>query len=329
MGDSAYIELRVFLEVAINIEYYVSGKDTKAYLDKLFNTKNNQLKLFILENYLRKEKNISKISLTSIAKDNLSRYPLYSFLDFNKKLKLMPKKYANNKDLSLSELYLNFSISCNYNKVPYDFELLEEKIINNYKYYIYKFKTDFNYNEEVLDPATDYLLKNIKIDKELMDNAKTIYIGVSGGYSVDKDPSLLEKPIEGTRFTKFDDEYEKVVKRLLDFKEEQLETKVEVKEEPKEKKESKIAKIINFSRILTFISLMAILLFVVLVLYVSNVDLFGLMKHSQFKKGDIIHAVLLKPKDLFQEINYNEIFTREDTEYYVLFFKKKDKSSFK
>ena len=208
MGDKNYIDLRIFLEVAINIEYYVSNKETKTYLDKLFKTKDNQLKLFILENYVRKDKDISKASLNSIAKDNLSRYPLYSFLSYNNLQKLMPKKYSNNKELALSDLFLNFSISTGYNKVPYDFELLEEKVIDNYTYYIYKFKTNFNYNEEVLDPATDYLLKNIKIDKELINKAETTYLGFSGGYTKD-DPSLIANDIQDIKFIKFDGDYDK------------------------------------------------------------------------------------------------------------------------
>ena len=111
MGDKNYIDLRIFLEVAMNIEFYVSNKETKLLLEKLFKIKDNQLKLFILENYIRKGKNISNISFNTIAKDNLSRYPLYSFLEFNDLGKLMPKRYAKNRDLALSDLYLNFSIA--------------------------------------------------------------------------------------------------------------------------------------------------------------------------------------------------------------------------
>lgn len=336
MDDKKYIDLRVFLEVSMNIEYYVSNKETKACIDKLFKTKDNQLKLFILENYNRKGKSITKVSLNSIAKDNLSRYPLYSFLAYNNLQKLMPKKYANNKDLSLSDLYLNFSIAYNYSKVPYDFELVEERVIDGFKYYIYKFKTEFNYNEEVIDPATDYLLKNIKIDKDLINNAETTYLGFSGGYS--EDPSLVSKEIDTVKFTKLDDDYEKVLDRLLlskiakeEPKKEEKETEqpkvVEKKEEPKEEKVSKIASLIDFSRIFMFTSLLIILLFVVLLLYVSNVDLFGLRKHT-LNKNNIIEAVLLKPKDLFSEISYRDIFNKEDPEYYVLFFKKKDKSKY-
>lgn len=332
MSNKEYIDLRIFLEVAINIEYYVSSKETKSNLDKLFKTKDNQLKLFILENYVRKGKDISKISLTTIAKDNLSRYPLYSFLKYNNSEKLMPKKYRNNKDLSLSDLYLNYSIGVGYNSVPYDFELIEERIIDDYKYYVYKFKTPFNYNEEIIDPVTDYLLKNIKIDETLSDNGESTYIGISGGYPKNEDPSLIEKPLDGIKISKYEDDIEKVIDKLLEVKKEVVpeKTKEEVKEVVKEKEPkepSKLAKIFSFSKILTFFSLSIILLFGVLVLYVSNIDLFNLRKNT-LKKSNFITSVFLKPKDLFGEINYNEIFNREEPEYYVLFFKKKDKSTY-
>ncbi len=327
MCNKDYIDLRIFAEVAINIEYYVSNKDTKTWLDKLYKTKDNQLKLFVLENYARKGKSLSKINLTSIAKDNLSRYPLYSFLVYNNNQNLMPKKYLNNKDLSLSDLFINYSISVGYNKVPYDFELIEERIIDEYKYYIYKFKTPFNYNEEIIDPATDYLLKNIKVDKELINKGETTYIGISGGFSKDNDPSLIEKNLNGLKIAKFDDDYEKIVSKLLTISEPKKEEVKISKEEKKEIRHSKISKIINFSRIFTFFSLIIILLFVVLVLYVSNIDLFNIRKNT-LNKSDLIKAVLLKPKDLFTEINFRDMFKKEENEYYVLFFKKKDKSTY-
>lgn len=325
MANKEYIDLRIFLEVAINIEFYVSNKETKSNLEKLYKIKDNQLKLFILESYARKEMNISKMSLNSIARDNLSRYPLYSFLVYNNLEKLMPKKYSNNKDLSLSDLYINYGISNGYSKVPYDFELIEERVVNDFKYYIYKFKAPFNYNEEIIDPATDYLLKNIKVDQELINNGEITYIGVSGGYSKDNNPSILEKPLEGLKFTKLDDDLDKVINKLLEIEAKPIEVKKEVVEEPKEKKISKLKSLFDFSKVLTVFSIMIVLLFILLTLYLNNIDLFNLRKNS-LNHSNFIHAVLLEPKDLFSEINYKEIFWKEDGEYYVLFFKKKDKS---
>ena len=325
MSKKEYIDLRIFLEVAINIEFYVSSKETKSNLEKLYKIKDNQLKLFILESYSRKEMSISKMNLNSIARDNLSRYPLYTFLEYNNLEKLMPKKYSNNKDLSLSDLYINYGISTGYTKVPYDFELLEERIIDNYKYYIYKFKAPFNYNEEIIDPATDYLLRNIKVDQELINNGEITYIGVSGGYNKDKNPSSIEKPLEGLKIAKLDDDLDKVINKLLNIEIKPVEVKKEEVVVPKEVKESKLSKIFDFSKLLTFFSIMIMVLTILLILYLNNIDLFNLRKNS-LNHTNMIHAVLLEQKDLVSEINYKEIFWKEDGEYYVLFFKKKDKS---
>jgi hypothetical protein len=328
MANKEYIDLRVFLEVAINIEYYVSNKDTKTYLDKLFKTKDNQLKLFVLENYVRKGMSLSKINLNSIAKDNLSRAPLYSFLSYNNASNLMPKKYKNNKDISLSDLYINYSIYSNYSKVPYDFELLEERIVGDYKYFIYKFKTPFDYNEEIIDPVTDYLLKNIKVTDALNNNGETTYIGISGGYNKNDDPSLIESPLDGIKIAKFTEDYKKIVDKLLEEKNEKQKEdhKQEVSEE-KEEKKNVFFRIFNFSKILSFFSIITILLFTVLLLYISNIDIFNLRK-TALRQTNIVEAVLLKPKDLFGEINYRDIFNEDESEYYVLFFKKKDKSTY-
>ena len=320
MSNKEYIDLRIFCEIAVSIEYYVSNKETKTYLDKLYKTKDNQLKIFILENYIRKGIDISKININSIAKDELSRYPLYSVLVNSKNEKLMPKKYKNNKALAISDITINYAISRSYSNIPYDFELLEEKVVDDYKYYIYKFKTKFNYNEEI-DPATDYLLKNIKMDKEIIDNCESIYIGISGGYNIKDNSSLIEKNLDKTKIIKYSENYNDIVDDILKS------DKV-IEEVVDETKTSKIAKIINFSGILCFICFVVILLFTVLMLYLSNIDLFNLMKNNKNHKNNIVEAVLLKPKDLFAEINYRDIFNREENEYYVLFFKKKDKSKY-
>lgn len=243
MSDKEYINLRIFIEAAISLEYYVSNKDTKECLEKYLKKKDNQLKLFVLDNYVRKNKSITKVSFNSIAKDILSRYPLYSFLTFNKLEKLMPKKYNNLLSLAESDLAINFSIFNSYNLEPYDFEFIEEKEINNYKYLIFKFKTKYNYNEEINDPATDYLLKNLKIDEKLVNEAETIYLGISGGYNIDGEPYLVEKSLKELKVAKYDDKYEKIVNSLLssEFKEKNKEdiTKKELKATIKKEKVKK------------------------------------------------------------------------------------------
>lgn len=350
MSDKEYINLRIFLEAAINIEYYVSNKDTKALLDKLIKKKDNQLKLFILDNYVRKNKDISKINLNTIAKDPLSRYPLYSFLVFNKLEKLMPKKYKKNSLLAESDLMINFSIFYSYDLEPFEFELLKEVDIDEFKYFVYKFKTKFNYNEEVIDPATDYILKNSNIDKKLIEDGNTVYLGISGGFSKDHDPSLIEKPIKELKVSKFEENYEKIVDSLLksekpikkEVKEEtseDIDSNIEVKKDFFDKKEEKPKKekkkhpilrfIFSFNTFLTLVCLLFVGALVVLYLYINNVDLFNIMRDKKnYTYVDTFKEYKLNNKDKFREINYTDIFSQGEPDYYVLIFDKTKKSSY-
>lgn len=340
MNESEYIDLRIFLECAINLEYLVSNKETKNYIDKLFKKKDNQLKLFILDNYVRKNKDISKINLNSIAKDILSRYPLYSFLKFNKKENLMPKKYMNNKSLSESDLAINFSIFNSYSLKPYDFKLKEERIINNKKYFIYEFKTKYNYKEEITDAATDYILKTTKIDEVLTNNTETTYIGISGGYNKSKDPSVVELPLKELKVSILNGDYDEIISSLLPKEEvKEIEKKEDtlVKEKANEKeieitdvekKPTILRRIFSFNTLLTLTCLVTLSFVFILYLYINNVDVFNIMKdHKDFTKTTVKPAEIKKDrKEKFREIKYNEIFNRGEHDYYVLFFKHKLKS---
>ena len=244
MQNKDYLSLRIFLEAVTSVEFYVTSKATKTELDKLLKKKDNQLKLFVLENYIKKGKDISTINLNSIARDKLSRYPLYSFLKFYNLDRLMPKKYSNNKALSESDLYINYSINYKYDTIPENMELIDERIVNDFKYYIYKFETKFNYYEEIKDPATDYILKNTKLDSIIKDNTKIKYIGISGGFNKDLDPSLVEKNLPELLVEKYSDDYENVINELLTKKDpiislESLKEKKKTKK-IKEKKKRKI-----------------------------------------------------------------------------------------
>ena len=264
MQNKDYISLRIFLEVVINIEFYISNKQTKTYLDRLYKKKDNQLKLFVLDNYVRKNMDISKKSLNTIAKDELSRYPLYSLLKYYNLENLMPKKYANNKALSESDLFINYSLSNNYSVVPFDFNLVEERVVNNYKYYIYRFKTKYNYFEQVKDPTTDYILTNSSIDKSVLDNTIIEYVGISGGFNKDLDPSVLEKIPSNLLISRLEEDIDVEIDKLLssiskkqvkETKKTNIFTKIKnkfkkkekevSKEETKEEKISFIAKIKN------------------------------------------------------------------------------------
>ena len=247
MQNKDYINLRIFLEAAINIEFYVSNKTTQSNLEKLYKKKDNQLKLFILDNYVRKEKNITKFSFNSIAKDELSRYPLFSFLNYYNLERLMPKKYNNNIDLGKSDLYINYCISTNYNLMPQDMEFVKEVEYEGYKYYFYKFKTNYNYYEEVQDPATDYILKSVEVDRSLIENTYVEYLGISGGYNKDLDVSLIENNAD-FKVVKIDKDIDLLIGELLPGKKNIVPVAPKkVEEEPKEVKEDKKKKEISDS----------------------------------------------------------------------------------
>lgn len=202
MQNKDYINLRVYLEAAVVIEYYVTGKTSSDYLNKLFNKKDNQLKLFILENFIKKGYDLKKYNLNPIAKDILSRYPLFSFLEYYNLEDLMPKKYSSNRQLSESDLFINFCVYYKYSMIPQNMELLEERIIDKARYFIYKFETPFNYYEEVKDAATDYILKTTYLDKKLIENSKSEYIGISGGYDPSLEPCTINNVINYVPFRK-------------------------------------------------------------------------------------------------------------------------------
>ena len=410
MQNLDYVNLRLFLEAAINIEFYVSNKSTQSYLDKLYKKKDNQLKLFILDNYVRKGKDISKHSFLNIAKDNLSRYPLYSFLSFYNLERLMPKKYCNNVLLAESDLYINYCVNTNYSVIPFDLEFVQEKIIDDYKYYFFKFKTNFNYYNEVQDPTTDYILKTVEVDKTLIENTCSEYLGISGGFNKDLDASLIEKNIEFFRVVKLDKDIEVLINELSPIKsiipsnitkktskfkslfkkknktiepetiekEEKVVEEAPVVEEVKEKKEKvsfftkikslfkkkdkKVTKVKEkkkekvveieeptkeelkveketalFFKILRKIFSLNTLLIAIFIIfagctfvlscYLLGYDLFDMKKNSS--KYELINVSKSEiERDKYTEIMYNEIYTRENPEYYVLFYKKKDQSEY-
>ena len=373
MQNKDYLSLRIFLEAIINIEYYVSNKDTKQYLDKLLKKKDNQLKLFVLENYLKKEKDISKINLNTIARDNLSRYPLYSFLKFYNLENLMPKKYANNISLSESDLYVNYAITYKYSSIPENLKLIDEKIVNDYKYYIYEFETKFNYLEEVKDPATDYILKTTKIDEKIIENSKVKYIGISGGFNKDLDPSLIEKNLPNLLVKKYSDDYNKVIEELLPkkgiilpldlnkAKKKKLKVKNPKKKEKKKlfkikdkeykvkeqkikvKKQKKIKikeqeiyieelepsilrKILSFNTLLILVCTMFLGSALLLISYLNGGDILNLKNTStDYDNLKILKSSPIKNEN-YKEINYQDIFKQGQSDYYVLLYKKGEKS---
>ena len=98
LNDEEYINLRFFLEICINIESFVSNKETSEALEKLLNKKDNQLKLFIIDNYYKKNKEVKKSTIEQISKDKYSRYALYEMLSIYDKVDIMKDKLKGEND---------------------------------------------------------------------------------------------------------------------------------------------------------------------------------------------------------------------------------------
>ena len=322
MSNKNYLGLRYVVECTLNIEFYCNNPKTKTLLDKLFKPKDNQLKLFVLESFIKKKKSIKKLNINPIARDLRSRYLLYNLLTFYNKQDLMPKKYNNEKDIYESELYNIFSNNYNYEKEPNSIKFYKQIERDDKKYYLYKFKAKQDYTDIVKDFATDYLLKNNHLDKYLNDIEET-FIGIAGGKDI-TDPLSYN-----TEITKYYEVYDKNkdLDEIVDdfFKKEPVINEIVESIEVKTKKESKIFNIKN----LFLIQLITILILcLILVLYVNGINILHL-KTSTFKSNSITYKKtdFKKLKD-FNEIGGHDIYNVDDGVYYVLISKKKESSEY-
>lgn len=332
MTNKEYLGLRYVVECTLNIEYYCNNTKTKALLEKLFKHKDNQLKLFVLESFIKKKKKIKSLNLAPIAKDLRSRYLLYNLLSFYGEEKLMPKKYSDEKDIYESELYNIYANTYNYEKEPESIKFFKKIEREDKEYYLYKFKAKKDYSAVVKDFATDYILKNNHLDKYLEDIEET-YIGIAGGR--EKDDLLTFNP----EITKYYEVYDK--KKSIDeyleifFKKEEVTP--EVVDEPTlkteeleetEKKPSKLRKIFNVNVFYIFQSIVIVILFTILILYINDINVFNLKK-GKYKVDNITYKITeLSKLTNFNEINGHDIYNGQDEVYYVLVFKKKDVSEY-
>ena len=326
MSNKDYLGLRYVVESTINIEYYCNNTKTKALLDKLFKHKDNQLKLFVLESYIKKKKSIKKLNLNPIAKDLRSRYLLYNLLAFYDKKDLMPKKYNNEKDIYESEIYNIYSNSFNYDKEPKSIKFFKQIEKDGLKYYLYKFKAKKEYGEIVKDFATDYLLKNNGLDKYIADVYEE-YIGIAGGHD-ENDPLISLGQI-----TKYYDVYDKnkSIDEIIDsfFKKEiTVITPEEVEPVKVPKKPSKLRKIFNMTNFYVLQLLIIVVLIVALVLYIKGYNLFNLKQDNYINSYITYRKTDFDKIENFNEINGHDLYNIDDGIYYVLIFNKKNKSEY-
>ena len=331
MNNEDYINLRFFLESAINIEYYISTRESKKLLDKLFTKKDNQLKLFILENYIKKNKKIDNININGIAKDKLSRYPLYNLLMFYNLERLMPKKYCNTLSLSESDLYINYAITKSYSEYPINMSFYKEIDYNNYKYYVYKFKVKSAYKNVIKDYTTNYLLETSKLNKYSEELVTKSYIGISGGFNKDVNPSLIELNPTSLMVSEEKTDIDSLIYSLLP-KEEIKEPIIEIEEPLKEEIVTrKKFRIFSFKTLFLLQFLLIITLFIILVSYVDGYNVLKLdVKDKSSYKNDVTVYKKTNFNEVvsFDEINGHDIFNKEEEIYYVLLFNKKDSSEY-
>ena len=240
LNDANYKSLRYFLEIAINLEFYVSNKKTKTYLEKLLKKNDNQLKLFIIDNYFKKSAKMDKINFNPIVRDKASRYALYELLNVYEKTDLMPKKYLNQKLLAESDLYTNFVITTNYSNEPTNIKFYKKVNYNDYDYYVFKFDYTYKYNNVSSDYLTNYICSQIGIEKYNDEEITSQFIGISGGYNKDKNISVIEKNHKKLLCNKIEkddeDSIEKQIDELINPKLPIVNTDIKTKKTKKQKK---------------------------------------------------------------------------------------------
>lgn len=325
LQDEKYIETRLFLEIAINIEYYVSSVKSKNLIDKLFKGNDNQLKLFIIENYIRKQKDIKKVNLLPIAKDNASRYPLFELLSIYNLLDYFPKQYLKPEKLALSDLYINFVLINGYKELPKAFKFIKRIEIDGHLYYVFTFKYSY-YENNSYDITTNYLIKEAGLDKYKNQKITSTLVGLSGGYNLKKEISLIETTnnkilweIKKEKET-IDSVIEKIKASLKIDKKENTDS---IEEEKQEKKKG-----FRFSYILIFLFLILLLTVGAFIFFLQNPDLIRIDSNNkiELEKKKYLTSKIIN-KDKFKEINAKDIFTQPDGNYYVLFFKKKSEKN--
>ena len=342
MKKQDYINLRYFLEIAVNIENYVTTKRTNDLLLKLLKQHDNQLKIFILENFIKKDKKIDKIDLTEIAKDDASRYALYEYLNVYDLLDLFPKKYLKGDELAKSDLILSILKANGYTELPKNIKFIETKEVNGYLYYIFTYKYTYR-NNIIYDDTTNYILKETGLDKYNDKNITSTFVGISGGYNTKKIPSLVEKrdsnllisvkcanetiddvvnnlflPITKHSLPKININ-KKDKKELKKIKKELIKEQTEIDEEYEAPKKVKF----KFGYILLFLFL----------IFIGTIGLFFyILNNPEYTPKTINPSSSIKSSSLvhsaeFKEINGNEIFKRNHSKYYVLFYKKSEGKS--
>lgn len=204
LNDEEYINLRFFLEICINIESFVSNKETSEALEKLLNKKDNQLKLFIIDNYYKKNKEVKKSTIEQISKDKYSRYALYEMLSIYDKVDIMKDKYKEASTIAESDFSINFGIYCNYKDDPKNIKYIDKINVNGFDYYVFKFSLTYTYNSSS-EFLTNYIFNMVGMEKYNGKEITSEFIGISGGYDPNSKLHIVTKKLNKFLFTKIND----------------------------------------------------------------------------------------------------------------------------
>lgn len=354
LNDETYKNLRYYLELAINIEGFISSKKTTEYLEKLLKKHDNQIKLFILDNYVRNNKNLKVIKFNEIAKDNASRYALFELLTIYDKLNLMPKKYLDQTLIAESDFFTNFVISTSYQLKPENLEFYKKITIDNYDYYVFKFDYIYNYSSNSNEYLTNYIINQVGIEKYDGEEITAKFIGISGGYEKDKKLSTVFKHPNKLLISKINenDDIDSIVSDLINEKQEIIisedkVTKEKMKKEKKKKRRDNTEEKINnikisenmdisddvdirykqskiWSYIIVFLSFIFIGLFIYCALYI-----YGIASIKDEMNEQEIRTSKLNKEYKFEEISGMDIFKKDDSEYFVLLYSKPKEESYK
>lgn len=315
LRNSEYFDLRFFLEISVNIERYVSSKRTRDLLDKLFKKNDNQLNLFILENYIESGKDISKLKLDNLAKDDASRYPLFDILKAYDKTSLIPKRYQTGKMIAKSDFYINFMIYTKYKEEMRSFKCIDVRNIEGYRYYIFKFNYTYTYDNRPTDFVTSYLVHQSKLDKYILADVDKEFIGISGGYTDSDEPSLLAFNHKRLILSKVDDDENDVINNLINGIKDDINKEKNTVELID--KEDKIKHRFHFSYILIFLFFIFISLLIICVVFSYDPDIIKINNNTNNYVLSKITEV-----DKFKEVNGTDIYNQSEEEYYVLLYKK-------
>ena len=345
LNDEEYINLRFFLEICINIESFVSNKETSEALEKLLNKKDNQLKLFIIDNYYKKNKEVKKSTIEQISKDKYSRYALYEMLSIYDKVDIMKDKYKEASTIAESDFSINFGIYCNYKDDPKNIKYIDKINVNGFDYYVFKFSLTYTYNSSS-EFLTNYIFNMVGMEKYNGKEITSEFIGISGGYDPNSKLHIVSKKLNKFLFTKINDKDDIVLvaqklifdeTKAVETKKTKIKNKIsrelnKLKEKTEEisqvkeitKESSKISNL--FTHLLLSLFAIFIIMLISCMFFVTNFSGIG---NIQNQDSLSVKAVKLNKDYKYTLIDGKEIFNEPESEYYVLLYKKDgDKSKY-